>query len=396
MRLKPLLSGLLIASLGALAPVSLAQDKPPQIAEPVNPEARRLAQGLIVEALQRTHAAEIFADLRRTLREVYIPAVRDMVQGDFPGAPQPDAKAAAAMAKLLTFLDYLRKAGEELDVALAENREAMISDFADQMAKTANPPDLKEVRNILQLPATRKALDALFEMSKLVTGFSYQDSRSFADFTSWASRLNFDFSQALPGSPGGSPQAGLSKRKVAKAQAVVEDLLKVSHFDELATDIRRFARDVYAETAPMSEEDRQQLRDEIDQYEINYTMQKALVIAIAPSVVAQGLTDDQLAILHDFIRAPAFAKAFDLVRNAVRSATAFTKDDILEAQKSLEDLEKQSKLREGGREAQEKAKAEWDALTEKWTKVLKERISPETRAGLERSLEDLRKNGSPI
>jgi hypothetical protein len=378
----------------ALTP-SLAQDRPAAEAPeaPADAELRQAAHGLIEDALRVSHAAEIFADLRRTLKEVYIPAVRDLVQGGMPGIPAPDARTAAKMAKLLTVLDYVRRAGDELDAALSENREAMISDLAAQIAKTAKPPEIKNVRDVLNLPAIRKGLDAFYAMSKLVTGFSYEDSQTLSAFSAWASRQDLDVQQAMPGTPGAAVP---SKGKIAKAQALVNDLVRVMHIDEMAADIKRFVRDVYAETAPMSDEDREELRGQADQFEFLYNMQKSVTLAAAPSVVAAALSDEQLAAMHGFVRSPAFAKAFDLLRDAVRSSTAFTKEDILEAQKAFENLERNAKSREGDGAGQDKAKAEWDALFEKWTRVIENRISPETRSGLERSIEDLQDESSPI
>jgi len=394
MRLRSIVPALFIALAGSFAAAGLAQDKPAAEAQ-ADPEVKQAARGLIEELLQASHAAEIFSDLRRTLREVYIPAFQDLVQGGTPGVPAPDANTAAAMARLLTLMDYVRKAGDELDVALSENREAMISDAAEQIARTAKRPEIEDIRNILKLPAVRKGLDAVYAMSKLLTGFSYGDSRTFSEFSAWASRQDLDLQQALPGSPG----SGLtvpSKHKIAKAQALVNDLAAISHADEIVADASRFVREVYAENAPMPEEDRQDLRDEAEQFEFLYNMQKAVVLAATPSVVAAALSDEQLDVLHGFVRSPAFAKLFDLLRNAVKSGTAFTKDDILEAQKSFEELERQAKLHERSQAEQDKSKAEWDALVEKWTEVLKNRISPDTRSGLERSLEELQNEGSPI
>jgi hypothetical protein len=393
--MRLVLPALFIAFAGTIAPLSHAQDRPAAEAPeaPVDAELKQTARGLIEDALKASHAAEIFADLRRTLKDVYIPAVRDLVQGGLPGIPAPDAKTAAKMAKLLTVLDYVRKTGDELDAALSENREAMISDLATQIAKTAKPPEIKDVREVLTLPAIRKGLDAFYAMTKLITGFSYEDSRTFSAFSAWASRQDLDVQQALPGTPGSAVPA---KSKIAKAQALVNDLVRVTHIDEMAADIKRFVRDVYAETAPMSEEDREELRGQADQFEFLYNMQKSVTLAAAPSVVAAALDDEQLAAMHGFVRSPAFAKAFDLLRDAVHSGTAFTKEDILEAQKAFENLEKKAKAREGDGAVQDKAKAKWDVLFEKWTGIIENRISPETRSGLERSIEDLQDESSPI
>lgn len=398
MRLLSMLCGLLIAVAGVVAPATLAQDKPPQVEAPsipANPETKAAARALIEDALKASHAPEIYADMRRTLAEVYIPVLRDVVQGDFPGVPSPDAKTATALAKALTFLDYVRRAGDELESGLTENRDAMLSDIAEQIAKTAKPPELAEVQGVVQLPAVKKSLDALYAMTKLLTGFSYQDSRTFSNFSAWAQGLDLDFSQAIPGAPGAS-KAVPSKAKVVKAQALVDDFMRFSHWDEMVADVKRFAREAYAETAPMSDEDRKELRGQIDQFEFTYTMQKGMMLAIVPSLVASGLTDEQLATLHGFVRSPAYAKAFDLFRNVVKSSTAFTKEDIIGAQKSFEDLDRDSKLEERNSEEQDRAKKEWNALTDKWTEILKNKISPETRSGLQQSLQDLQDAEPPI
>ena len=426
MRFRLLLPALLIAFAGAFAPAGIAQDKPAPADKPIvqekpaapdkaaaqdkppaqaraaDPQVKEAARGLIEEVLKFTHAAEISSDLRRTLREVYIPALRDFVAGNTPGVPAPDPKSATAVAKVLTFLDHARKAGDELDVALSENREAMISDVAEQMAKTANTADIDSIRAALKLPAVTKGLDALYAVSKLLTGFSYEDSRTFTAFSAWASRQDFDLPKNFPGIPQLIPdaQAGSeavpSRQKVAKAQALVSDLLSISHIDEMVEDAHRFTRDVYVETAPMSGPEREALREQVDQFEFLYNMQKAIALAAAPSLVAAALTDEQLSVVHGFVRSLAFAKLFNLLRDAVKAGTAFTKGDVLEAQKSFEDLEKKAKGEERSSAKEDRIKAEWDALADKWAEILKKRISPETREGLERSLGDLKEEGLPI
>ena len=393
MRLKIVISSLLVALAVGAAGAGLAQDKPPQEQAAVDPQAKRVAQNLIEEALGLSHAAEIFDDLRRTLRDVYIPVMRGLVQGDYPGVPEADVASASALAKMLTFMDYLRKAGDELDVALSEYRGAMLSDFSEQMAKAANASELSDARRLFDLPATRKTLDAAYAMSKLVTGFSYEDSRTFSEFSAWARNLNLDITQVMPGNQDRTKPVP-SGRKVLKAQAFMNDLMRISHLDEMVADAECFARDVYAETIPASPEEREKLRHDIEQYAFMYNLQKAVVIGIAPSVVAASLTDEQLETLTGYLHSPAFAKAFDLLRDAVKSATAYTKEDILEAQKSIKDLDEKSKLRNP--EEREKAKAEWSALIDKWTEKLKEKISPETRQGLEQSMDELQLRDVPM
>jgi hypothetical protein len=387
MRFKIVIFSLLVAAAAGVAGVSLAQDKPPQEQTAVDPQAKRVAQNLIEQGLQLSHAAEIFDDLRRTLRDVYIPVVRGLVQGDYPGLPEADPADAAALAKMLTFMDYARKAGDELDAALSEYRDAMISDFAEQMARAANAAELSDARHLFDLPATRKTLDAVYAMSKFVTGFTYEDSRTFSEFAAWAKSLNLDISQVIPGNNHDGSKPVPSGRKVLKAQAAIEDLMRLSHLDEMAADVESFAREVYAETVPASPHEREKLRRDIEQYQFMYNLQRAVAIGMAPSIVAASLTDEQLETLTGYLHAPAFAKAFDLLRDAVKAATAYTKEDILEAQKAIKDFDEKSKLRSP--EEREKAKAEWTALVDKWTQKLKAKISPETQQGLQQSLDEL-------
>jgi hypothetical protein len=436
MRFRSLLPAALIAFAGAFAPASIAQDKPAAPETPavqdqpaaqekpigqekpaaqdkpaaqvqqIDPQVKQAARALIEELLKVSHAEEISGDLRRTLREVYIPGIRDFVMGNTPGVAAPDPKSAAAAAKLLTFMDYARRGGDELDVALAENREAMISDVAEQIAKSATSTDIYDIRATLKLPAVTKGLDTLYAVSKLLTGFTYEDSRTFSSFSAWASRQNLDAAKSLPGllqlTPGTPPQGGdavPSKQKVTKAQALVSDLLEVSHLDEMVEDAHRFARDVYAETAPMSESERETLREQLGQYEFLYNLQKAMVLALAPSVIAASLSDEQLSVVQGFVRSPAFAKLSNLLRGAVKAGTAFTKADILEAKKSFEDLESKAKGQVRDPAEERKIEAEWDALAGKWTEILKKRISPDVRDGLDKSLkalEDLKDEGAPI
>jgi hypothetical protein len=395
------LKGASIALAVALAvmtvPVGLAQNnEPPRIEIPNNSENERLARELIETVLEESHAAQIFTELRRTIRQVYMPLVRDAVQGDLPGMPAPDAEMAEVMAKSLTFLHYVNRAGGELDVALSENREAMISDAAALLAKTSTAEQIRGVREILSLPAVRKSFDAFHAMSRLITAFTYEDSLSLYEFSAWAEGVGKNISLELPnGAPGKQPPVP-SPKKVAKAQAIVNDLLRISQLDEMLADVKRFAREVYAETAPMSEQEREELRAQIDQWEFIYNLQKTMAISLAPSLLASSLTDEQLGTLHGFVLSPAVAKIFQVLRDAVNKCTAFTKDDILGAQRSIEEIERKNQAGERSPEEKDRISAAWQALASKWTEIITNRISPETRSGLERSLADLRAIGAPM
>ncbi|MBJ7533910.1 hypothetical protein JDN40_07325 [Rhodomicrobium vannielii ATCC 17100] len=403
MRLRSIIPALFMACAALAGGVALALETPPPAsvpanreAKPVDPEAKRVAQALIEEILTASHAAEIYSDLQRTLRDVYIPMMREIIQGGYPGMPDPNPEMTAQLAKILTTLDYMRKAGEEYDVALAENRGAIVSDFAAQLAREASRDEIADVRAMMDLPAVRKGFDVLYAASKLVTGYTYEDSRIVSEFSAWAKQL--DAAKNLKGLPGldGNAASVPSAAKVRKAQAVVEDLIRISHLEDTVARVKRFARDVYLPTALVSEEERAKLAAQIDEFEFTYNMRKALVLALAPSVVASVLSDADIDTLHRFVLTPSFAKGFDLLSNTVVAATAFTKDDILQAEKSFEDFDRKAKVRERAKSDGEKVTDEWQALIDKWREKLADRLSPETRQGLERSLNDLDKTGSPI
>jgi hypothetical protein len=160
--------------------------------------------------------------------------------------------------------------------------------------------------------------------------------------------------------------------------------------------VQRFAREVYAETAPLPGDSRESLIEKIEQFEFLYNMQKAIVLGLAPSVLAASLSDEQLETLRAYIRSPAFGKAFDLTRNAVNSATAYTREDVIEARKAFDDLDKKTKLREKSASEEDQTRKDWAALIEKWRDILKGRIAPETLKGFEQSVEDLQSRDPPI
>ncbi len=350
-------------------------------------EATIAAQSVIEGLVAISRAEEVFADARRTLKDVYIPVFRDAIQGDLSGTPAPDRKTADTMAKALTVLDYARKAGDELDAAITENRAAMISEAAALLAQSVTGSELKDMAEVLALPAVRKGFDTVYAATRLVTGFSYDETRTLSEFSAWTANLaiNLDFSNGIPGTPGsGTPPP--SQRKLTKSQALLNDITKLSRLDEMSAQSLRFLREVYLPTANLAEEERAQLKAQVDQWEFAYNFQKSLVISVAPFALAASLSDEQLAIIHTFVRSPAFARIFHLLQNVIAVGTSFSADEIVTAQKFFDALDDKSKADQRSPDETEKYAERWTAFGKKWGDILVSRISPDVLNGLKRSL----------
>ncbi len=262
------------------------------------------------------------------------------------------------------------------------------------MAKTATASQIKDSKEVLNLPAVRKGFETFHAATKLVTAFTYPEMRSFYEFSAWAQSIQPTLPEGAGGAQG-KPQPVPSPKKIAKAQAAINDFLRISQLEEIVADAKRFAREVYVETAPMSDQERQELRDQIDQWEFAYNLQKTMALTVAPSVVAAALTDEQLEKLHSFILSPAIAKLFGIIRNVVKTGTAITKEDVLGSQKFLEEMERKATEGKSPTET-DHDRDEWNALVDRWTAIITNSISPETLSGLKKSYEELQATGSPI
>lgn len=391
-----LLLGILTVGAPPLTFAQTAQDKganAPQIEAP-SPERIQLARDIVEETLKLARAEDIYNDLRRTLKDVYIPVLKEATEGGYPGVPAPDPARAAAMAKTLTFLTYVQKAGDEIDGAIRDEISAAISDAAILVASHATAEELADTRRLLAEPATRKVFEIFYAASQFTTSFNYEETRTLAEYqaliSSWADTLDVDPSQFIPGLPGGGASPSLpSSRKIEKAQALIADMIKITRLDDMVSDAKRFARDVYSKLAAKSPQEREDLISQIDQMEYVYTMRKSLALAMGPLITAGILTDEQLATLHTFVRTPVFAKVFQLMHTVVQKSASFTTDEIQSTQTLLKDIEQKS----GGPRSVEQQKRiddEWAAFAEKWQARLLDRLTPETRAGLEASYRALR------
>jgi hypothetical protein len=177
------------------------------------------------------------------------------------------------------------------------------------------------------------------------------------------------------------------RERVAKAEAIVTDFMRISRIDDMVGEITRFTREVVLNVETLDEAKRAEVREGIEKFEFYYNLGKSMAVAVAPSSLATALDDDQLAKFHLLILSPVMAKTFGLFHNVIREATSFTSRDISEFSALAEEAEEAKRPRSAAERRE--AKAEWEALVAKWRELFESRLSPETREGLERALEDL-------
>jgi hypothetical protein len=338
---------------------------------------RRLA-ALIEETIYAARVPEIYADLRYTLRELYLPYFKDFLKRK--NGPDPDPEVAERIAALVPAIEYSLKAADELDPVLKENREAMIGDAAALLAKYMTPEEVRLTGEMLRTPAARKGFNILYAVSRLITGYSREDIRSSQKMSEWMRGLHFDLDNTPFADKDPPPPP---RERVEKAEAIVSDFIRISRIDDMVGDVVRFTNDVLLKVDTLNDEERDQIRTGIQQFEFLYNLGKSMSVAVAPSALASALNDEQLDQFHLMILSPVMAKGFGLLYNVVREATAFTVQDIREFRALAEQADAQrSEIGPGAKALME---AEWEALAETWRLRLWNRLSPETREGLERS-----------
>ena len=366
----------------ALAPGH--NDRPVELRQSTG-DARALAD-FISRALTPSRLPEVYADLRRAVGEVYLPALKETLKGDGPGESGFDEEDIATFQAIADFLEYALKASNELEPFLSENRDAIILDFATLQAKYLSAAEIDALNELLELPAMRKIFNTVYAASRLFTGYSYDDMRSYYAQSAW---LN-DLSSSLAGNPGLTPDAHPpSAEKIAKAGALLTDLLRISRLDEMVQDIIRFAKNVQSEAQAPLEDYNADVKSQIEWLEFFYTLQKSIVLSAGPSTLATLLTDEQLNKLHLFILSPVTTKTFGLFHETVRSATSFTPEDIRAMKQFSEKAKEDGLFEKRSPEEQAQLRREVDALAAIWRDRAWSYLTPETREGLARAIERL-------
>ena len=372
-------------AVGAFVPLTVVGGAAYAQTENAGEKERRLGE-LIGKALPASRLPEIYADLRRVLRDAYLPSMRDAAKGDTAGKPQFDAEMTQYIGKVISLLHYGLRASDEAGPFLNQNRDEIVVDIARLQAQYLSPAEIQALGELLDMPAMRKIFNAVYAATRLVTDYSYQELRSYYDMTAWFRELNI----TAENNPFTKPDARApSPELVSKAQAIITDFLRVSRMDEMVTKVTRFMKEVQLQTDLIPQEQREGIQAGLDQFEFFYNLQKSMMLAVGPSALAAIMNREQLEKLHLLVLAPVTAKSFRLVDEMVREATSFTTDDIAAAQKFKVDAEQKGLFKERGAEDKARLEAAAKALGESWFERIKGSLTPETREGLERSIREM-------
>ncbi len=376
-------------AIGALLPAAFARYDGAAAQQETADKAHGLAD-LISHALEPSRLPEIYTDFRRSVRDVYLPALRDTLQKGVPGKPPLDEEQKKALGAFADLLNYSLRASDELEPFLQQNRDAIISDIATLEAKYLSLPEIKALRELLDMPAMRKIFNAIYAASRLFTGYTYEDMRSYYAQSAWLS----DLKSSLTGNPLVEPNAPPpSPEKIAKAGAIINDFLRVSRLDEMVHDVIRFARDVQLDGSqkPDGEGKDAQAQNQVEWLEFFYNLQKTFVLTAGPSTLAAMFSDEQLDQLHLLVLSPVMTKSFGLLQETVRAATSLTRQDIQSLQTFAENAEKNGLFGTRTEEEQEQLKLETQALAQIWRDRAWNYLKPETREGLSRAIKEIQK-----
>lgn len=347
----------------------------------VQPAQQGRAERLIEQTLQIARIDEIYSELRHVARELYLPYYKS-----FPpklkerGADIKQIQQAEVFAR---FLDYAVTASDELEPVLARRRSEIVADYAAVFARHMSSEQLDLAEEALQTPAARKLGNIVYAYSRIVTGYNKADFASLDDVLTLALDLDIDMS-GNPLEPGDGPPP--PPESVAKAGAIVADLLRVTRFDDMVADIVAFGNNTLLNLDSLEPGERAEISNGIQQIQFYYNLGKSMAVAVIPSALAKSASYADLDKLHRIVLAPIVAKSFDLIYGLVRESTSFSAFD-LNTMKRLAD--RGEALEERGPGDKEQAEEEFEAVGEKWADILKDSLTPETRLGLERSIDEL-------
>jgi hypothetical protein len=362
---------------------SIAQEKPSASRSDEDGTGHSELIATLEYGFRASRFAEIYADLRYAVRELYLPAVKEALRtGD---KAKFDVETRQALTLLVPVLEYSLKAAEELEPVLEANRDAMIRDVAELLSKHMSEDQIHLLGEMLQTPAMRKGFNAFYAFTRLITGYTREDVETSREMAEWMRDLKFDLKNNLFTERDVPPPP---RERFEKAEGIVSDFMRVSRIDDMVAEIVRFNKEVLLQLETLEDDKREKIRAGVEQFDFSYNLGKSMTMAVAPSALASAFDDEQLGKLHLIVLSPVIAKSFGLLYDFVREATSFTKFDLAEFYALTQEAEKLDSKHDP--EEQQALEADWQKLAEKWREIFQNALTPETRAGLERSIAEFR------
>ena len=347
----------------------------------VQSDKQRRAFRLIEETLRIARIDAIYSEIRFAARELYLPYYQSFaLKLKERGADPEQVHNAEALTR---FLGFAVAASDELEPVLDRRRDEIIADYAAVFARHMTNEQLDLVQDALATPAARKFGNIIYAYSRIVTGYNKADFRSLDEIVDLALDMNIEIGEN-PLEPGDGPPP--PPESVEKAEAIVADLLRISRFDDIVADIVRFGNNTLLKLDSLEPSERTEIRNGIHQIQFYYNLAKSMAVAVAPSALANSASLADLDKLHRIVLTPVVSKSFDLIYDLVRETMSFSTLDLT----TMKRLAKRGeKLEEQDSGDSEKAGKEFEALGEKWAEILLNSLTPETRLGLEESMDAL-------
>lgn len=341
------------------------------------------ARALVLETLAALRGPELYAELQNYMHTALVPVSRDITSGKIVIPRMQGDLEAEFEAEVLAAAPLLEKFAEELGVVLAKNREEIIADFARVLAKHFTLEEIEAVRVGLRQEASRKGLDAFYRLYHLALSINYEEEHSARLLNSWINQTTYQYKLR-----GNKPEnATPTPERIAKASAIVSDILAKMHIDELVAAGIHFAR---VAVLPFDrEDDKERLKAHIDRMEQDYRSGsvKPIMFTLLSTWLAQMATEDQMAQLEQHLRGPATLKISQMFVEFERAIAAVSPTDIDALKTYWNEL--QAKGLPKAREEAEIAAigADMQALGEKWWPKLKDSISPDASTAVTRLID---------
>jgi transcriptional regulator of met regulon len=141
------------------------------------------------------------------------------------------------------------------------------------------------------------------------------------------------FKKLLQGKPP-SP----SPERTARAQQIMNDILRVTHFEEIVSDLKGFVQNDVLPAAPAFAELTGQPLPNQEEFQKNFNMAVAMfdagktyILTIAPKVIAGSFDDEELDVLQKYTNSNYTKNAFANVYNLSKAIVAIKKQDLEEA-----------------------------------------------------------------